>query len=741
MNRFTISLIAFASAVKAVSLESKTDSEWDLQPISDQPDHPMVISAAPPAPTHDHEHKPLAPPTPYGNDPSPYEHYDYYQHPGYATPDYTHEYVEPLPGADFNRQVYKFDEDHPIWDQDDYAHRVTNEAEILVALEALKESIVYLSHDVRDIQEATHRQRDRIMANRDKAGYNMEDIQNTTIPQAQAELNALQHKCSECEYFLHDSKDALILYCQQFAWAPEMVAPCAAILDCRGTELHYRYAFPGNYVHQAYGSHDHGHDVHYDDHLHDGHYDSHHDAHYDSHHDTLHDSHYDAHVDHYDGVPPAPVGPPTPSGSTHGIDLPLTGGNVPVAPGTNAELAATAVAPNKSVLQVDGQTIVVDHDEIDTNKVEVACNDEGCALILDDGNPHNDLIPDQPDTSIPAPDTHYHDAPHGDHSHDIHYPGDIHHPSGPPAPDAHYHDDHSHDIPHPEGNFHDVHQPISIPGPDAHYHGDVHGHDGHLHDLHHPTDIPHPDAHFPEVPSHPSSIPAPDAHYHGDVHGLGDHSHDVHHPTDIPHPDAHYHPSGPAPDAHYHPSGPAPDAHYHPSGPAPDAHYHPSGPAPDAHQSAPASSHGIELNVVGGNSYVAPGTDAELAAAAVDPNTVVIQHDGQTFYEDINGVDTDKVELACNDEGCALILDDGNPYNDIQVQSANPYATINGSNTQVQSENPMAMQQPAAPQQPAQPLADINLSGLLPDMPSGGNQMSMPSIDAGLNSLDSGKSI
>ena len=30
-----------------------------------------------------------------------------------------------------------------------------------------------------------------------------------------------------------------------------------------------------------------------------------------------------------------------------------------------------------------------------------------------------------------------------------------------------------------------------------------------------------------------------------------------------------------------------------------------------------------------------------------------------------DAINADAVELACNEEGCALIPDDGNPYNDI----------------------------------------------------------------------------
>lgn len=43
---------------------------------------------------------------------------------------------------------------------------------------------------------------------------------------------------------LDEDLAALVLYCQQFAWAPEMVGQCAEILVCGGRQLPYRTMFP-----------------------------------------------------------------------------------------------------------------------------------------------------------------------------------------------------------------------------------------------------------------------------------------------------------------------------------------------------------------------------------------------------------------------------------------------------------------------------------------------------------------
>ena len=90
--------------------------------------------------------------------------------------------------------------------------------------------------------------------------------------------------------------------------------------------------------------------------------------------------------------------------STHGYELYKTGGNVPVPNDVHPELAAAAVSPHDAVIQIDGKSIVAPMEHIDVTKVELACDDEGCALIPDDGNPYNDV---KPKSSGPAPQRGY----------------------------------------------------------------------------------------------------------------------------------------------------------------------------------------------------------------------------------------------------------------------------------------------------------------------------------------------
>ena len=96
----------------------------------------------------------------------------------YREPDYSQEYGEELPGADFNKQVYNFNENKQIWDQNDYEERVKVEAEILVALEALKTSVNYLGYDISSIQDKIHLNKHRIGANQEDVWTNSESINN-----------------------------------------------------------------------------------------------------------------------------------------------------------------------------------------------------------------------------------------------------------------------------------------------------------------------------------------------------------------------------------------------------------------------------------------------------------------------------------------------------------------------------------------------------------------------------------
>ena len=62
--------------------------------------------------------------------------------------DYNMAYSGLLPSADYNKKVFEFDHQKPIWDQIDYEHRVRQEADIMVTLEALKAYIMHMDEEM-----------------------------------------------------------------------------------------------------------------------------------------------------------------------------------------------------------------------------------------------------------------------------------------------------------------------------------------------------------------------------------------------------------------------------------------------------------------------------------------------------------------------------------------------------------------------------------------------------------------
>ena len=78
--------------------------------------------------------------------------------------------------------------------------------------------------------------------------------------------------------------------------------------------------------------------------------------------------------------------------------------------------------------------------------------------------------------------------------------------------------------------------------------------------------------------------------------------------------------------------------------------------------------------MTGGNAInLNPNIHPEIAAAAYDNESAVIVHNGEAFLAPISAINTDKVELACDDTGCVLIPDDGNSHNDIYVPGMEQY--------------------------------------------------------------------
>ena len=71
----------------------------------------------------------------------------------------------------------------------------------------------------------------------------------------------------------------------------------------------------------------------------------------------------------------------------------MPGGFIEPAYPVDPELAAAAITPREAVIQIRDEAYAAPFLDINVDKVELACDTTGCALIPDDGNPHNDIVP------------------------------------------------------------------------------------------------------------------------------------------------------------------------------------------------------------------------------------------------------------------------------------------------------------------------------------------------------------
>ena len=128
--RFAIALVSTVAAALAIDIETKTEAKQLEGGIIDMPmpsmdnitvntpeEAPIVGAAAPadstaqPETVNATEEAPKVEASPYGPYPG------YFDIPNHQSMDYSHSAPETLPGADFNKQVYEFDEHKQIWDQ------------------------------------------------------------------------------------------------------------------------------------------------------------------------------------------------------------------------------------------------------------------------------------------------------------------------------------------------------------------------------------------------------------------------------------------------------------------------------------------------------------------------------------------------------------------------------------------------------------------------------------------------
>ena len=110
----------------------------------------------------------------------------------------------------------------------------------MVSLEALRESLIKLEYDTNDLIDChetfTH-----------NYGHILDNLWDGHQPWHEEffiqkkRLDRIQKQCRYSQHVLDQDRDFLELFCQQFAFAADMVGPCADILTCRDKELDYRW--------------------------------------------------------------------------------------------------------------------------------------------------------------------------------------------------------------------------------------------------------------------------------------------------------------------------------------------------------------------------------------------------------------------------------------------------------------------------------------------------------------------
>ena len=167
----------------------------------------------------------------------PVEHYhdEHHDEPEFATN---------VPLGDFWRQVDEFDAWEEIWGQPEYEERLDQEATLMIALEAMRDALVDLDHDIDNLEDCVSSNDDGIADNFDhiqdndyRVGISKNDDE---IHDQDYRIRHLQDLCRDCDRTLREDREFLVLHCQQFAFASDMVGACADILTCRDTELYYK---------------------------------------------------------------------------------------------------------------------------------------------------------------------------------------------------------------------------------------------------------------------------------------------------------------------------------------------------------------------------------------------------------------------------------------------------------------------------------------------------------------------
>lgn len=115
----------------------------------------------------------------------------------------------------------------------------------MIALEGLKNEVTVLKSGLLNLETNISHATTDIGLNSDDNISNFSNISANTQQLIEQNYN-VQHLSDKCRYndwAINASKDALTLYCQQFAFAPEMVGACSDLLSCNARQLPFRFVF------------------------------------------------------------------------------------------------------------------------------------------------------------------------------------------------------------------------------------------------------------------------------------------------------------------------------------------------------------------------------------------------------------------------------------------------------------------------------------------------------------------
>ena len=135
-----------------------------------------------------------------------------------------------------------FDINRPFWNQLEYETRLSTEAELMIALEGMREGLIKLEYELKDLlgcQKEFEHNYAIILDNL----WNAKEPWKEEIRLQNRRIERLQSACQYEQRVLDEDRAFLELYCQQYAFAGDMVGACADILTCKDTEYLYRWNY------------------------------------------------------------------------------------------------------------------------------------------------------------------------------------------------------------------------------------------------------------------------------------------------------------------------------------------------------------------------------------------------------------------------------------------------------------------------------------------------------------------